>query len=630
MKYILKMFGFLIFGLINFSSCQKDVSLEPIFPSTSVATEEQLIYQLAGIYTKLTTDQTYGQGFFGYVNAGADECFRSGTNASSAYPELYNIDSSDKNLATLWRSLYQGIERANILLDVIDKPTMDSVKRIDYKGQAIFLRAYYHYLLVNLFGDIPIKTTLSSDMGTDFNLPRSTAKDVYAFILKEMTRAEELVLPMNKVNNTSYVTKSAIQAILARVCLSMAGNPVKDVAKFQTALFWSQKVINSNLHSLNTSPVALTNFSTTPAYSKLFIDNMQNIITNTKEGIWDAVFLSKSTTSGNYVGTGFVAQTLGATMGVFCPIATANGIMGYGNGFYRVFPKLYKLYGSGDLRRNWVAAPYMYIDATATKYYSLRVNIAGGGGTGATATATTSKTGVITSIQVDSAGNGYTSAPAITFSSYKTDKALTQLGNGATATAVISGGKVIAINVNKGGSGYATIYDLCVGKWRREYEINVSPVRSQNNTSCNFPIVRYADVLLMFAEADLMVNGTPSAAAIECYNQVRRRAYGKLNAKTPDATIDVATFTLQDIMDERSRELCFEGLRRSDLLRWGVMAAVMTDLKNDNAANAPAAYSALSTAAATNFLSNPTKYALFPIPSTELALDKALVQNPGW
>ena len=195
---------------------------------------------------------------------------------------------------------------------------------------------------------------------------------------------------------------------------------------------------------------------------------------------------------------------------------------------------------------------------------------------------------------------------------------------------VVAGGKITTINVTNGGSKYPTVYDRCVGKWRREYEINLPPVREKNYTSCNFPIIRYADVLLMFAEADLMINGTPSPTALEYYNQVRRRAYGYTNITNPVPGFDVATFTFQNIVDERARELCFEGLRRADLIRWGIMTNVMESLKSYNIINAPTAYSVTSTAAASNYLSNPTKYALLPIPQLELTYDKALMQNPGW
>jgi hypothetical protein len=286
------------------------------------------------------------------------------------------------------------------------------------------------------------------------------------------------------------------------------------------------------------------------------------------------------------------------------------------------------LYGAGDQRRDWAIANYIYTNAGGNvRQPHLQVNITGGGGTGATAIVNVSNTNKIVSITVENGGSGYTSAPAISFTSY--------IGSGATATAVVSGGKVTAINVVNQGSAYPTIYERQAGKWRREYEVNLPTTRLQSYTSCNFPIIRYADVLLMAAEAGLK---TGDASTLEYYNQVRRRAYG-YSPTTPVAGFDATSITMQDIMDERSRELCFEGIRRMDLIRWGVMTTTMQNLIPDNQANAPTAGNSvtnnvnayvISNLGATNFLINPARNVLFPIPAFELINDQAMSQNPGW
>lgn len=629
MKNIMRLITVTLLIALAGNSCQKDMSLTPaFFRPVTFTTEAQLDAQVASVYTILETDQLYAQGLWGYNDSGADEVFRTGVTATTTnQPALYNLSSSDTPYSNLWKMLYQGIERANVILYVIDKPEMDEAKRKRYKGEVMFLRSFYYYLLVTHYGDVPLKTQISDNMGTDFNLPRNSVKDVYAYLLKDMMTADTLVQTMTKAQTPTIVTQSAVQAMIARVCLSMAGSPLNDASKYKDALTWAQKVISSNIHTLNTttfpgSPVA-SNF-VTPAYSRLFINNMQNNTSdkNITEGIWDAAFLSKSNTSGAYSGTGYsVTQQLGALMGVTCPDATTTSVVGYSGGGYRVLPKLFRLYGAGDLRRDWAIAPYIYKSSTGSvRTDILKVNIAGTGG--ATAFANTSPTGVITSITVENGGSGYTAAPAITFTS--------STGTLATATAVVSGGAVTAINVTAGGSAYPTIYDRPVGKWRREYELNVPPVRQQNYTSCNFPIIRYADVLLMAAEADLKVNGSPSTQAVDYYNQVRRRAYGYSSVTTPVAGLDVSSFTFQDIVDERSRELCFEGLRRQDLLRWGIMAQEMQKVITDNANNSPATYLTAASLSAVNFVANPAKYSLFPIPATELVYDYNLVQNPNW
>jgi hypothetical protein len=417
----------------------------------------------------------------------------------------------------------------------------------------------------------------------------------------------------------------------------MAGQPVKDESKYADALKWALKVINSNLHSLNSTPVTLTSSSgltNTPAYSRLFINNMQNNLNdasgNTTEGIWDAAFLSKSNITGPFASTGYpVNQQLGVSMGVFSTDASPNAAIGFSNGLYRPFPKLYRLFGAGDQRRDWAIANYIYTTAGGTtRQPHLQVNITGGGGTGAVAIANVNNANRIISVTVENGGSGYTTAPTISFTSY--------VGTGATATAVVSGGQLTAINIVNQGSAYPTLYERQVGKWRREYEVNLPSTRLQNNTSCNFPIIRYADVLLMAAEAGLKTGAT--ASTIEYYNQVRRRAYGYPPA-TPVPGFDATTLTLQDIMDERSRELCFEGVRRMDLIRWGVITQVLQNLNLDNQANAPTAGNSvtnnvnalqISNLGSANFLLNPTRNVLFPVPAFELINDPQLIQNPGW
>ena len=182
--------------------------------------------------------------------------------------------------------------------------------------------------------------------------------------------------------------------------------------------------------------------------------------------------------------------------------------------------------------------------------------------------------------------------------------------------------------VNKG----TLIYDRNCGKWRRSYEL-LTP-KSKNNTGENFPILRYADVLLMLAEADNQVNNGPSVNAYNAINQVRRRGYG-FPVNTPNATSDLATGLSmaqfqQAIQDERARELCFETQRRPDLIRWGIwtqtMSALATQMNVDLGTNASFKYASLG---ATNAASS-SKYLLYPIPASEISVNKGATQNPGY
>ncbi len=94
---------------------------------------------------------------------------------------------------------------------------------------------------------------------------------------------------------------------------------------------------------------------------------------------------------------------------------------------------------------------------------------------------------------------------------------------------------------------------------------NGTPGASQGGTfsSLDFPLFRLADVYLMYAEAVLRGGtGGSTAQALAYFNQIRTRAYG-------NATGNVSAITLDDILNERMRELYFEGYRRTDLIRFG-------------------------------------------------------------
>jgi hypothetical protein len=180
-----------------------------------------------------------------------------------------------------------------------------------------------------------------------------------------------------------------------------------------------------------------------------------------------------------------------------------------------------------------------------------------------------------------------------------------------------------------------TIKWRLVGKYRRELTL-ISP-KNKNGGPCNFPLLRYSDVLLMFAEAENEVNG-PTAAAYNAVNQVRRRAYGK-PVGVPDAEADLTPGLNKEaffeaIKNERFKELAFEGLRKLDLLRWDTFLQTMTeeidDVLNNGVTSAPS-WPGITVVARTYQNVDP-RHLLLPIPAVEISLNRAMEghQNTGW
>ena len=66
--------------------------------------------------------------------------------------KVMEFDAGQLDVGRFWETAYQGIDRANLLLENVHKPQMDEARRGMIKGEALFLRAYFYFLLVDNFG----------------------------------------------------------------------------------------------------------------------------------------------------------------------------------------------------------------------------------------------------------------------------------------------------------------------------------------------------------------------------------------------------------------------------------------------------------------------------------------------
>ena len=150
------------------------------------------------------------------------------------------------------------------------------------------------------------------------------------------------------------------------------------------------------------------------------------------------------------------------------------------------------------------------------------------------------------------------------------------------------------------------ITNLTDGKYRRDWITNPSfaPTDAIQYFGLKWQILRYSDVLLMYAEAENEING-PTASAYNAINMVRRRGFGK-PINTPDFTVDIpsglskADF-FKHIVRERSLELAGEGVRKYDLIRWNLLGTAIAESRAN-----------MNRMAAVTAMVNPTYMAGYP------------------
>jgi hypothetical protein len=655
----------LIFALIvmlctGLASCKKFLDTTPtdsLQQTSYYNTEAKLTNALAGVYQPLGNPGIYGDNMFDQLGASTDEGFYN-RSAQTTGIMIYNFDYGNADLNNFWTQLYQGIERANILISNIGLPPMDETKRQVILGEALFLRGYYYYLLVTNFGDVPLKTSPTASV-TAVDLVRTPTKDIYTQIISDMESAEAKVNTSTAIGFGGRVSKTVVEGILARVCLSMAGSPLNDESQYANALKWAQKVQQSGEHSLN------------PSYRQMFI-NLHQDIYDVKESMWEVE--NKGTGADGLGNTNRLANTNGIQL-------TANSdAIGYSYAFINTTGKLFNLYSAGDQRRNWAIAPYSYnttttpvsytywtpaqiynrnagkfrreyeLSAVKSKNYTpvnfpvLRyadvllmlaeaenhingpsstaynaINQVRRRGFGLAANTAVASVSVVSNLTLATTGNtGYlasqTSVP-VTFSGGG--------GSGATGVATVATtGKVTALAVLTPGIGYTSAPTVIIGTaWTAN---TVYTTGTQVFNGNNLYTVTTAGTSNSTAPTQT-AGASTGTGAIFTNAGLRATATASIAISQVDlAGLDKAGFQLA-LEDERARELCFESLRKADLIRWNKWVPVMNAVSADIKANGLTF--SFGSLAGQNITS---RNLLFPIPASEISVNKLATQNPGW
>lgn len=138
---------------------------------------------------------------------------------------IYNNNPTPSyyNARDAWNGPYGVIKNANFLLEYLPSAQLDGSKRNQLTAEARMLRAYAYFDLVQLFGDVPMPTQVAPNYN-ELQLPRTPQMEVYDFILEDLLFAESN-LP-EEATQQGRVYKNVATALLARVYLTMAGNPL--------------------------------------------------------------------------------------------------------------------------------------------------------------------------------------------------------------------------------------------------------------------------------------------------------------------------------------------------------------------------------------------------------------------
>ncbi len=529
MKISLKKLGLLLGVGLMFSLQSCDNFLEPeIYSEYDRAefesSEAAFDPKLGDVYVNLQREYGYAyrEGFWSLQENTTDECivptrYLGDWLDGNAFWILHNhrftskvreISANGQSGANAWGFCYRGISQCNSMMKWMRSIDLDKKRPADM-AELYILRAWYHYLLMDNFGNIPFTSKLAED---GYEAVQNTRAEVFDSIMTDLT---QYVPQASEQKVYSRVNKFVGWMVLSKMYLNAEAWGVVGEAKFapsaqecyEKAAAYADSIISKGGYILE--PNYFDNFK---------VDNQ-----GSRENIW-CVFYDASFSKGMQF----------HMMSLHYASQNSYGLKNQPWNGYCTTHKVIGLYGENDTRIDSWERGQQYDKSGAKIEVEVSVD---------------SATYVLMPPYVRKPANWPESLDAFrdengkanqtikfTFPAYFTDTVTTLTNNAKFKVYnIFEGARFVKFQIQEG-----------VG----------------DHMSNDFPIFRLADAYLMKAEALMRANGDAATQdAVDAANQVRSRAGAE--------PYSIATLTLDELCNERCRELMWEGHRRQDLIRFG-------------------------------------------------------------
>ena len=598
------------------SACTGFLDIEPETTLTGknfYKSPDDIRSALYSTYSSLRDNGLYSASIYLFGDVRSDGAFPNQTNyyANTFRHEIekFTISANNSGNQNYWAHHYKGIIRANTVIEKGKELFGNDEAVQKYIAEAEVLRALFYFNLVRAYGGVPIIMDIPQEYTDSRGHLRASTEEVYIRILTDLTTAIESNNLYRSTNNgektpTGRVNKYAAEALLGKVLLSMPNDiteaaypnveawkdisanpnitvfyPETTTTQYEAAKYYLEDVINNGGYELY------------PNFSELFKPTNKH----SSESIWEVEYKT-----GQAEGLGSPFYTL------FSPASYAPRNKANSNGY---IPSPISNQGNG------ACAPTGYFMDMAKKWDSMYPDYQ---------YEVRKFDDVIYTDTRISDGNIKLDTDGISYLPVNENKDYTQ--NVAYPYDPYTG-----TSFRTSVKGFSADDQWMCGKYMGSSEYKV------NDSDDNWYILRFADVLLLLAEAEAHISdGVLSQSVLNnTINLVRERAgivpYLASGDSNKEWVLDTPEKVYQAIYDERTLELAFEGHRWFDLVRSGKAVEVM----NQHFTNFYNAYTSNSSPNVNNYYMKSEKFeidqycTLFPIPSQEIRSNPKLTQNYG-
>jgi hypothetical protein len=470
---------------------------------------------------------------------------------------------------------FQCIHRAEYHLSLIKQMSIDDKVKNNAMGELAFLTAWSYFNLVQFYGPLCLYKTSVSE-GASFYVPRSSVKDVYDFIIEELKFAEEnCYTRQDAAFEAGHICRGAARALLAKVYCTIGS---ASMAASNTVYVHGGPAykLDDNGNMVRYPYPALEKFSkdqvagyeefNSKDYYKLGMDKAKEVIESGEFDLYPSQKELWDVSSKNGKEFQFTLQTMAGNEELSNYVATdytgywktEDGVTYLTDGYYIQRDHWYQMFDDTDERVTWgVRHRFPYSEYQGTLYYLYYP--------------------AKDSVKVRLGLDGYKPTDELRYDAH------------------LYGSKLMKFT-------------------------QVSAALDGNRTDFNFPFMRYAETLLLYAEADNEVNGKPSQYAIQQVEKLNNRNKSKLvtDVKWNNTNVinDQALFRSY-ILEERAKEFAEEGIRRFDLLRWGIYLQTMNAIGNQDENG--------------NIKRRENRHLLLPLPADAVNTNPYVeTNNPGW
>ena len=525
---------------LGMSSCDLDsVSMKEADTTNFPVTSEQIDQTLAGVYQNLNEITKNPQESYLYWALLASDDMLGGGGANDKLMQAcdllcnYNTNMTEN----FWKARYQGISRANTVIEALETVDMDATKKAQALGEAKFLRAFYYYELASMYGRVPMTISTANP---DNTTPPSAA-ELWGQILQDLYEAAT-TMPDQRLTN-GHVDKYGAEAMLGRAWL------------FYTGFYCNGEDIK-DLTSTTYNPlteVALPNGTTLT--KKMVTDLIDDCVNNGKSAGYQLVsdFRELWAYTNKYT-----VEDFPDTKGQNLKWAEDDNQANPESMFAIKFNKTANWNaGQGIGPANGYA---LHFGVRGGQPYADTFPFGQGWGAGPVAPNLVNDWNVANSDQKDIRENAsvknvndmpnYTKGGA-SWADFIQETDYYQMKIGAISCKTPAGSKY--------DKDYMEVFELAMyglDGWQNDNYMQTGNIH-------DLVLIRFADVLLMQSELKEDVAGM---------NEVHKRATGVANY--------YSTYSLEKLQKERRWELAFEGTRWNDIRRWHIAAAALEKQTN--------------------------------------------------